>query len=232
MLDNTHRSRGIHTHKHTHSGYECRAHVRYSVWQVSPNTLSFFRAGTEWRRDTTTTFGFNCIEDTTVTPGHSHSVLWYFFYLPVFPHWPPWYCLVAALFHLTLLTPRRRESAGVGNDWFPFLSSSPFAASMAMFPFLTIQARSLGITEKELGIVYAFTPAITIIGPPLTGMIADKIGNFKVGHSCFCPLPYSFQHFFPPAQFFGVNEIFFIVEVFDVEVLSFLLKRYSRCLMD
>ncbi|XP_045110371.1 major facilitator superfamily domain-containing protein 6-like isoform X2 [Portunus trituberculatus] len=55
-----------------------------------------------------------------------------------------------------------------------------YGASMAMFPFLTIQARSLGITEKELGIVYAFTPAITIIGPPLTGMIADKIGNFKV----------------------------------------------------
>lgn len=55
-----------------------------------------------------------------------------------------------------------------------------YGASMAMFPFLTLQARSLGITEKELGIVYAFTPVIAIIGPPLTGMIADKIGNFKV----------------------------------------------------
>lgn len=51
---------------------------------------------------------------------------------------------------------------------------------MAMFPFLTLQARSLGITEKELGIVYAFTPVITIIGPPLTGLIADRIGNFKI----------------------------------------------------
>ncbi|XP_042865012.1 major facilitator superfamily domain-containing protein 6-like [Penaeus japonicus] len=55
-----------------------------------------------------------------------------------------------------------------------------YGASMAMFPFLTLQARSLGITEKELGIVYAFTPVIAIIGPPLTGMIADKIGNFKI----------------------------------------------------
>ncbi|XP_037782940.1 major facilitator superfamily domain-containing protein 6-like [Penaeus monodon] len=55
-----------------------------------------------------------------------------------------------------------------------------YGASMAMFPFLTLQARSLGITEKELGIVYAFTPVIAIIGPPMTGMIADKIGNFKI----------------------------------------------------
>nr|XP_053644364.1 major facilitator superfamily domain-containing protein 6-A-like [Cherax quadricarinatus]XP_053644365.1 major facilitator superfamily domain-containing protein 6-A-like [Cherax quadricarinatus] len=55
-----------------------------------------------------------------------------------------------------------------------------YGASMAMFPFLTLQARSLGITEKELGIVYAFNPVIAIVGPPLTGMIADKIGNFKL----------------------------------------------------
>lgn len=54
-----------------------------------------------------------------------------------------------------------------------------YGASMAMFPFLTLQARSLGITEKELGVVYAFNPVIAIIGPPLTGMLADKIGNFK-----------------------------------------------------
>lgn len=55
-----------------------------------------------------------------------------------------------------------------------------YGASMAMFPFLTLQARSLGITEKELGVVYAFNPVIAIVGPPLTGMVADKIGNFKV----------------------------------------------------
>ncbi|XP_042222971.1 major facilitator superfamily domain-containing protein 6-like [Homarus americanus] len=55
-----------------------------------------------------------------------------------------------------------------------------YGASMAMFPFLTLQARSLGITETELGVVYAFNPVIAIIGPPITGIMADKIGNFKV----------------------------------------------------
>ncbi|XP_068213541.1 LOW QUALITY PROTEIN: major facilitator superfamily domain-containing protein 6-A-like [Palaemon carinicauda] len=54
-----------------------------------------------------------------------------------------------------------------------------YGASMAMFPFLTLQARSLGINERELGIVYAFNPVIAILGPPLTGMVADRIGNFK-----------------------------------------------------
>ncbi|KAA0185186.1 hypothetical protein HAZT_HAZT007759, partial [Hyalella azteca] len=51
---------------------------------------------------------------------------------------------------------------------------------MALFPFLTLQARSLGITEAELGIVYAFLPLVALFGPPLAGMIADKLGNFKL----------------------------------------------------
>ncbi|XP_064091536.1 uncharacterized protein LOC135205117 isoform X2 [Macrobrachium nipponense] len=54
-----------------------------------------------------------------------------------------------------------------------------YGASMAMFPFLTLQARSLGINEQELGIVYGAIPVIAILGPPLTGIVADKIGNFK-----------------------------------------------------
>lgn len=59
-----------------------------------------------------------------------------------------------------------------------FLSST---GMMALFPFLTIQARSLGITESELGIVYGFLPVTALFGPPLAGMLADRIGNFKVG---------------------------------------------------
>lgn len=55
-----------------------------------------------------------------------------------------------------------------------------FSGMMALFPFLTLQARSLGITESELGIIYGFLPITALLGPPLAGMIADKIGNFKV----------------------------------------------------
>ncbi|MPD06358.1 hypothetical protein E2C01_102166 [Portunus trituberculatus] len=110
---------------------------------------------------------------------------------------------------------------------------------MAMFPFLTIQARSLGITEKELGIVYAFTPAITIIGPPLTGMIADKIGNFKVRQLLFYPLYCGYQHFFNHifskfcifefslSNFFsGVNKTFYeVLSVHEMHTLSYALHR-------
>ncbi|KAK3857628.1 hypothetical protein Pcinc_036131 [Petrolisthes cinctipes] len=49
-----------------------------------------------------------------------------------------------------------------------------------LFPFLTLHARSLGITEWELGVVYGFNPVIALFGPPVIGIIADKIGNFKV----------------------------------------------------
>ncbi|KAK3883647.1 hypothetical protein Pcinc_012057 [Petrolisthes cinctipes] len=53
-------------------------------------------------------------------------------------------------------------------------------AMMSLFPFLTLQARSLGITERELSILFALSPIVAFIGPPLTGIIADRIGNFKV----------------------------------------------------
>ncbi|KAK4306271.1 hypothetical protein Pmani_021893 [Petrolisthes manimaculis] len=53
-------------------------------------------------------------------------------------------------------------------------------AMMSLFPFLTLQARSLGITERELSILFALSPIVAIIGPPLTGIIADRIGNFKI----------------------------------------------------
>lgn len=47
-------------------------------------------------------------------------------------------------------------------------------------PFLTLHARSLGILEMELGIVFAINAVFTIIVPTPAGILADKIGNFKV----------------------------------------------------
>ena len=57
---------------------------------------------------------------------------------------------------------------------------------MTLFPFLTLQARSLGIHEDELGIIYGLMPLVALITPPLSGMLADKIGNYKV--AIFSPL--------------------------------------------
>ena len=49
-----------------------------------------------------------------------------------------------------------------------------------MIPFLTLQARSLGINEEEVGMIYSFMSIAALVAPPVSGMIADKIGNFKV----------------------------------------------------
>ncbi|XP_045105276.1 major facilitator superfamily domain-containing protein 6-A-like isoform X2 [Portunus trituberculatus] len=55
-----------------------------------------------------------------------------------------------------------------------------YGASSCMLPFLPTHARVLGITETELGVMYAASAFITLAGPPLTGMLADRLGNFKV----------------------------------------------------
>ena len=56
---------------------------------------------------------------------------------------------------------------------------------MAMLPFLTLQAKALGISEKELGIIYSSLPFLAILGSPITGVVAYKIGNFKVLNEAF-----------------------------------------------
>ncbi|XP_076033207.1 major facilitator superfamily domain-containing protein 6-like [Oratosquilla oratoria] len=55
-----------------------------------------------------------------------------------------------------------------------------FGGSMTLFPFITIHMRSLGITESELAIISALQPIVALVGPSLAGMLADRIGNFKI----------------------------------------------------
>ena len=45
---------------------------------------------------------------------------------------------------------------------------------------MTLHMRSLGITVEEIGTLYGIVPFFGIIINPGMGMIADKIGNFKV----------------------------------------------------
>lgn len=49
-----------------------------------------------------------------------------------------------------------------------------------LYPYLTIHMRELGINVEETAIMSAVIPVVAIIMPPIAGMIADKIGNFKV----------------------------------------------------
>ncbi|CAG9855144.1 unnamed protein product [Phyllotreta striolata] len=51
---------------------------------------------------------------------------------------------------------------------------------LVLYPYLTIHMRELGINVEETAIMSAITPAVAILMPPIAGMIADKIGNFRV----------------------------------------------------
>ncbi|KAJ9578796.1 hypothetical protein L9F63_005004, partial [Diploptera punctata] len=57
-----------------------------------------------------------------------------------------------------------------------------------LYPYLTIHMRELGINVEETAIMSAVTPVVAIIMPPLAGMVADRIGNFRILLSIFSAL--------------------------------------------
>jgi MFS family permease len=54
------------------------------------------------------------------------------------------------------------------------------AALFVLYPYLTIHMRELGINVEETAIMSAVIPVVAIIMPPIAGMVADRIGNFRV----------------------------------------------------
>lgn len=44
---------------------------------------------------------------------------------------------------------------------------------------MTIHMRQLGISVRETAIVYTILPFTQVIGSPLAGFIADKLGKYK-----------------------------------------------------
>ncbi|XP_043461287.1 uncharacterized protein LOC122497923 [Leptopilina heterotoma] len=57
------------------------------------------------------------------------------------------------------------------------------ATLSVLYPYLTIHMRELGINVQETALISAITPLVIIIMPPLAGLIADRIGNFRVSLS-------------------------------------------------
>ena len=45
---------------------------------------------------------------------------------------------------------------------------------------MTIHMKSLGITVEETALINGIVPPFAILSPSIMGMIADKLGNFKV----------------------------------------------------
>lgn len=57
-----------------------------------------------------------------------------------------------------------------------------------LYPYLTIHMRELGINVEETAIMSAVTPVVAIVMPPIAGMVADRIGNFRILLSIFSSL--------------------------------------------
>lgn len=45
---------------------------------------------------------------------------------------------------------------------------------------MTIHMKSLGMSVQETAVIYGVFPLFAIVAPYTMGMIADKLGNFKV----------------------------------------------------
>ncbi|KAK4026589.1 hypothetical protein OUZ56_015594 [Daphnia magna] len=49
-----------------------------------------------------------------------------------------------------------------------------------LLPYMTIHMKSLGISVEETALIYGIFPLFAILAPYTMGIIADKLGNFKV----------------------------------------------------
>lgn len=57
-----------------------------------------------------------------------------------------------------------------------------------LYPYLTIHMKELGISVEETAIMSAVLPIVAIVMPPVAGMVADRIGNFRILLSVFSSL--------------------------------------------
>ncbi|OWA53815.1 hypothetical protein BV898_18237 [Hypsibius exemplaris] len=55
-----------------------------------------------------------------------------------------------------------------------------YGAMAALYPFLTLHMRAIGLSWTEIAIISAIVPFVSCLGPPLGGALADRIGNYKI----------------------------------------------------
>ena len=68
----------------------------------------------------------------------------------------------------------------IANYVFNYNLKFGFKGIGVLAPYLTIHMKSLGITVEETAIIYGVVPLFGLIAPSTMGMVADKLGNFKV----------------------------------------------------
>merc|ERR1719447_1567524 len=64
--------------------------------------------------------------------------------------------------------------------WIKLIFFFQSASLVVLYPYLVIHMRSLGLSTEEVAVVNGVIPGADMIGPPLAGFLADKIGNFRV----------------------------------------------------
>jgi len=64
--------------------------------------------------------------------------------------------------------------------WIKLIFFFQSGSLVVLYPYLVIHMRSLGLSVEEVALVNGVIPLADIIGPPLAGFVADKIGNFRV----------------------------------------------------
>eukprot|EP00092_Neocalanus_flemingeri_P040495 GFUD01044100.1.p1 GENE.GFUD01044100.1~~GFUD01044100.1.p1 ORF type:complete len:708 (+),score=166.26 GFUD01044100.1:153-2276(+) len=64
--------------------------------------------------------------------------------------------------------------------WIKLIFFFQSASLVVLYPYLVIHMRSLGLSVEEVAVVNGVIPVADIIGPPLAGLVADKIGNFRL----------------------------------------------------
>ena len=64
--------------------------------------------------------------------------------------------------------------------WVKIIFFLQSASLVTLYPYISLHMRSLGFTMEDASIVNSIIPVADIFGPPLAGVLADKMGNFRI----------------------------------------------------
>ena len=64
--------------------------------------------------------------------------------------------------------------------WVKIIFFLQSASLVTLYPYISLHMRSLGFTMEDASIVNSVIPVVDIFGPPLAGIMADKMGNFRI----------------------------------------------------
>ena len=64
--------------------------------------------------------------------------------------------------------------------WVKIIFFLQSASLVTLYPYLSLHMRSLGFNMEDASIVNSAIPVADIFGPPLAGVLADKLGNFRI----------------------------------------------------